>query len=108
MYQYNDRLTQLFAKYKYIWFWLQCFDPYLGHRQAYIELRKCSTYLGFSCQSHKLCTILQAMYNLTSYVQSYKLCTILHAMYNLTSYEQYCKPHGIPNGIKNRNIYYTF
>jgi hypothetical protein len=36
MYQYNDRLTQLFIKYKYIWLWLQCFDPYLGHRQAYI------------------------------------------------------------------------
>jgi hypothetical protein len=36
MYRYNVRLTQLFAKYKYIWLWLQCFDPYLGHRQAYI------------------------------------------------------------------------
>jgi hypothetical protein len=36
MYQYNDRLTQLFTKYKYIWFGLQCFDPYLGHRQDYI------------------------------------------------------------------------
>jgi hypothetical protein len=36
MYQYNDRLIQLFTKYKYIWVWLQCFDPYLGHRQAYI------------------------------------------------------------------------
>jgi hypothetical protein len=36
MYQYNDCLTQLFTKYKYIWLWLQCFDPYLGHRQAYI------------------------------------------------------------------------
>jgi hypothetical protein len=36
MYQYNDRLTQLFTKYKYIWLWLQCFDPYLGHHQAYI------------------------------------------------------------------------
>jgi hypothetical protein len=36
MYQYNDRLTQLFTKFKYIWLWLQCFDPYLGHRQAYI------------------------------------------------------------------------
>jgi hypothetical protein len=36
MYQYNDRLTQLFTKYKYIWLWLQCFDPYMGHRQAYI------------------------------------------------------------------------
>jgi hypothetical protein len=35
MYQYNDRLTQLFTKYKYIWLWLQCFDPYVGHRQAY-------------------------------------------------------------------------
>jgi hypothetical protein len=38
MYQYNDRLTQLFTKYKYIWFWLQCFDPYLGHRQTYIHM----------------------------------------------------------------------
>jgi hypothetical protein len=36
MYQYNDRLTQLFTKYTYIWLWLQCFDPYPGHRQAYI------------------------------------------------------------------------
>jgi hypothetical protein len=36
MYQYNDRLTQLSTKYKYIWRWLQCFDPYLGHRQVYI------------------------------------------------------------------------
>jgi hypothetical protein len=36
MYQYNDGLTQLFTKYKYIWLRLQCFDPYLGHRQAYI------------------------------------------------------------------------
>jgi hypothetical protein len=36
LYQYNDRLTQLFTKYKYIWLWLQCFDPYLGHHQAYI------------------------------------------------------------------------
>jgi hypothetical protein len=36
MYQHNDLLTQLFTKYKYIWLWLQCFDPYLGHRQAYI------------------------------------------------------------------------
>jgi hypothetical protein len=36
MYQYNDRLTQLFTKHKYILLWLQCFDPYLGHRQAYI------------------------------------------------------------------------
>jgi hypothetical protein len=36
MYQYNDRLTQLFTKYEYIRLWLQCFDPYLGHRQAYI------------------------------------------------------------------------
>jgi hypothetical protein len=35
-YQYNDRPTQLFTKYKYIWLWLQCFDPYLGHHQAYI------------------------------------------------------------------------
>jgi hypothetical protein len=35
MYQYNDRL-QLFAKYKHICFRLQCFDPYLGHHQAYI------------------------------------------------------------------------
>jgi hypothetical protein len=36
MYQYNDRLTQLFTKYKYIWLWLQCFDPLLGYHQAYI------------------------------------------------------------------------
>jgi hypothetical protein len=36
MYQNNDRVTQLFTKCKYIWLWLQCFDPYLGHRQAYI------------------------------------------------------------------------
>jgi hypothetical protein len=36
MYQYNDRLTQLCTKYKYIWLWLQCFDPYLGLHQAYI------------------------------------------------------------------------
>jgi hypothetical protein len=36
MYQHNDRLTQLLAKYKYVWLWLQCFDPYLGHRQAYV------------------------------------------------------------------------
>jgi hypothetical protein len=60
MYQFNDCLTQLFTKdkyiilyisasssglynelrkcgnYKYIWLWLQCFDPYLGHRQVYI------------------------------------------------------------------------
>jgi hypothetical protein len=36
MYQYNDRITQLFTKYKYIWLWLRCSDPYLGHRQAYI------------------------------------------------------------------------
>jgi hypothetical protein len=36
MYQYNDRLTQLFTKYKYIRLWLQCFDPYLGHLQACI------------------------------------------------------------------------
>jgi hypothetical protein len=35
MFQCNDRLTQLFTKYKYIWLWLQCFDPYLCHRQAY-------------------------------------------------------------------------
>jgi hypothetical protein len=33
---YNDRLKQLFTKYKYIWLWLQCFDPYLGLHQAYI------------------------------------------------------------------------
>jgi hypothetical protein len=32
---YNDRLTQLFTKHKYIWLWLQCFDPLLGHHQAY-------------------------------------------------------------------------
>jgi hypothetical protein len=36
MYQYNDRLAQLCTKYKYIWLWLQSFDTYLGHRQAYI------------------------------------------------------------------------
>jgi hypothetical protein len=36
MYQYNDRLTQLFTKYKNVWLCLQCFYPYLGHRQAYI------------------------------------------------------------------------
>jgi hypothetical protein len=36
MYQYDDRLTQLFTKCKYIWHWLQCFNTYLGHRQAYI------------------------------------------------------------------------
>jgi hypothetical protein len=38
MYQHNDRLTKPFTKYKYIYLfiWLQCFDPYLGHRQAYI------------------------------------------------------------------------
>jgi hypothetical protein len=30
MYQYNDRLTQLFTKYKYIWLWLKCFDPFAG------------------------------------------------------------------------------
>jgi hypothetical protein len=36
MYQYNDRLTQLFTKYKYIWLWLECFDLYLGHYQTYI------------------------------------------------------------------------
>jgi hypothetical protein len=36
MYHYNDRLTQLFASYKYIWLWLQCFDPLLGHHQDYI------------------------------------------------------------------------
>jgi hypothetical protein len=36
MYQYRDRLTQLLTKYKYIWLWLRCFDPYLGHRQGYI------------------------------------------------------------------------
>jgi hypothetical protein len=52
MYQYNDRLTQLFTNYKYIWLWLQCFDPYLGHRRAYvINFRKCSTCLGLSCQA---------------------------------------------------------
>jgi hypothetical protein len=46
MFQYNDRLTQLFTKYKYIreniyiyiWLWIQRFDPYLGHRQAYITM----------------------------------------------------------------------
>jgi hypothetical protein len=26
----------------------------------------------------------------------------------LTSYEQYCKPHGIPFGMKNLNMYYIF
>jgi hypothetical protein len=36
MYQYNDHLTQIFTNYKYIWLWLQCFDPLLGHHQAYI------------------------------------------------------------------------
>jgi hypothetical protein len=36
MYQCNDQLTQLFTKYKYIWLRVQCFDPYLGHRQTYI------------------------------------------------------------------------
>jgi hypothetical protein len=36
MYQYNDGLTQLFTKYKCICLWLQCFDPLLGHHQAYI------------------------------------------------------------------------
>jgi hypothetical protein len=36
MYQYNDRLTQIFTRYKYTWLWLQCFDPLLGHHQAYI------------------------------------------------------------------------
>jgi hypothetical protein len=36
MYQYNDRLKQLFTRYKYIWLLLQCFDPYLVHPQAYI------------------------------------------------------------------------
>jgi hypothetical protein len=49
VYQYNDRLTQLFTEYKYIWLCLQCFDPYLGHRQA--DKMKCSTCLGFSCQT---------------------------------------------------------
>jgi hypothetical protein len=39
MYQYNDRLTQLVTKYKYIWLWLQCFDPYLGHH-AYTRCDK--------------------------------------------------------------------
>jgi hypothetical protein len=48
MYQYNDRLTQLFTKYKYIWLWLQCFDPYLGHRQVYImNLESVVHVLGF-------------------------------------------------------------
>jgi hypothetical protein len=36
MCQYNDRLTQLFTKYKCIWLQLQCFYPYLGNYQAYI------------------------------------------------------------------------
>jgi hypothetical protein len=35
IYQYNDRPTQLFTKYQYIWLWPQCFDPLLGHHQAY-------------------------------------------------------------------------
>jgi hypothetical protein len=34
MYRCNDRLTQLFTKYKYIWLWLQCFDPLLGHHMT--------------------------------------------------------------------------
>jgi hypothetical protein len=37
MYQYSDRLNttvyQVYV-YIYIWLWLQCFDPYLGHRQC--------------------------------------------------------------------------
>jgi hypothetical protein len=40
MYQYDDRLTQLFTKHKYVWLWLQCFDHFLGHHQAYIITEK--------------------------------------------------------------------
>jgi hypothetical protein len=39
--------------YKYIWLWLQCFNPYLGHRQAYtINLESVVhiwVFFGFSC-----------------------------------------------------------
>jgi hypothetical protein len=32
----NNRLTQLSSKYRLIrYIWLQCFDPVLGHHQAY-------------------------------------------------------------------------
>jgi hypothetical protein len=30
MYQYNDRLTQLFTKYKYIWYLVAMFRPFTG------------------------------------------------------------------------------
>jgi hypothetical protein len=30
MYQYNDRLTQLFTKYKYIWYLATMFRPFTG------------------------------------------------------------------------------
>jgi hypothetical protein len=57
MYQYNDRLTQLFAKYKYIWLWLQCFDPFLGHPQVYKSLP------GFG---YNVSTLIWVIVNLSS------------------------------------------
>jgi hypothetical protein len=48
VYQYNDRLTQLFTKYKYMYLALATmFRPLSGSSSGlYNELRKCSTCLG--------------------------------------------------------------
>jgi hypothetical protein len=55
MYQYNDSLTQLFTKYKYIWLWLQCFDPLLDHHQAYIITYKVQYMFTFYVPNGILC-----------------------------------------------------
>jgi hypothetical protein len=62
MYQYNDCLTQLFTKYKFIWRWLQCFDPFLGHLQAYKSLPSINIF-GFG---YNVSTLIWVIVNLSS------------------------------------------
>jgi hypothetical protein len=101
MYHYNDRLTQLFTKYKYIWLWLQCFDPFLGHSPG--------IYNNLESVVHIWVFMPIGIPGGLQYCSSLvRVVTKGWRIAALTSYEQYCKSHGIPFGIKNLNAYYTF
>jgi hypothetical protein len=51
MYRYNDHLTQLFTKYKYIWYLATMFQPFTGSSSGlYNTLESVLHFLGFACQ----------------------------------------------------------
>jgi hypothetical protein len=65
MYWYNDRLTQLFTKYKYFWYLATMFRPFTGlSSDLYNKLKSVLHILEFACQ-----TVSCVVYSVVQFVK---------------------------------------